>query len=135
MNKTRTIVKVYRISANQLQGIRKCGTDSVSVPTSVPFQDIDIRVPARLTLSDSIVDGVRIYTAQLVFRTCEDTGDHERVVYACETANGDSYLIGTAGRPYPVTTVHQTLPDNMTDSQLEEVTVNYSSAKKIPLIE
>ena len=49
--------------------------------------------------------------------------------------NGRYYLIGNNDRPYPVTTVNDNHPDNMTDSQLYEVTVNYTSAGKIPYIQ
>lgn len=135
MNRHRTIVKIYTVPVTELAGVRKSGIDSVTISTSVPLTELQIRVPARLTLSDAKVDGVRMYSAQLVFRTCEDMKDVERMAYVCETANGESYLIGDSVRPYPVTTTNQVLPDNVTDSQLTEVTVNYSSRRKVPLID
>ena len=135
MNRHRTIVKIYSVPVTELASVCRSGIDTVTVPTSVPLKELAIRVPARLTLSDAKADGVRMYSAQLVFRTCEDMKDVERMAYVCEAANGESYLIGDSVRPYPVTTTSQVLPDNATDSQLMEVTVNYSSRRKVPLID
>ena len=56
-------------------------------------------------------------------------------MYRCKAANGRYYLIGTNDRPYPISTVTQNHPDNMTDNQLDEVTVNYTSSNKIPYIQ
>lgn len=134
MNTLRNIIAIDRISAGAIVGIRRLSTSSVQVSALTPWESIPIKVPARLTISDKIEDGVRIYTAQLVFRTCEDFGDRDRKVYRCKTADGRYYLIGSNDRPYPVTNVNEPHPDNMTDSQLNEVTVSYSSASKIPYI-
>lgn len=134
MNKTRNIIAVYRVSADSMSETPRVDTDGVHVSPSIPFQKIDIRVPARLTVTDKIDNGVRMYNAQLVFKTCEEISDRERIVYICKASNGNQYLIGTKDRPYPVTTVNEPHPDNMTDSQLNEVTVNWTSSKKIPYI-
>lgn len=100
---------------------------------SSPWESVDFKVPAHLTLSDKIEDGVRIYTAKLVFRACMEPGHTERQVYRCKTADGKYYIIGSGGRPYTITTVTDDHPDNMTDSQLYEVTVNYTTQQKILL--
>ena len=134
MNTPRSIIAVYRVPANSVSGLKRVDANSVQVPVSIPFQRIAIRIPARLTISDKVEDGVRLYTAQLVFRTCEDIDDRERMVYSCKAADGKFFLIGTGERPFPVTTVNEPHPDNMTDSQMNEVTVSYTSAAKIPYI-
>lgn len=131
---TRNIIAVYCVPASLVTGLRKVDKSSVQVPVSIPFQRIAIRIPARLTISDKKEDGVRLYTAQLVFRTCDNIESRERMVYECETADGKFYLIGTNERPYPVTTVNEPHPDNMADNMLNEVTVSYTSAEKIPYI-
>lgn len=123
MNKIRNIVAVDRMPVAALQAA-----------DDTYWQSIRIKVPARLTLSDKIEDGVRMYSAKLVFRTCEDLESVERQAYLCRAADGSEYVIGCTGRPYPITTITDDHPDNMTDSQLYEVTVNYTSPYKIPVI-
>jgi hypothetical protein len=135
MNTPRNIIAIDRIQAGSIIGLRKIDESNVTVSSLTSWESIPIKVPARLTFSEKIEDGVRVYTAQLVFRTCEEPGDRRRMVYRCKTADGRYYLIGSNDRPYPVTTLTLNLPDNMTDSQLSEVTVNYTSAAKIPYIQ
>ena len=135
MNTPRNIIAIDRVSAGAIVGLRRLSVSSVQVSSITPWESIPIKVPARLTISDKIEDGVRVYTAQLIFRTCKELEDRGRKVYRCKAANGRYYLIGTNDRPYPISTVTQNHPDNMTDSQLDEVTVNYTSAAKIPYIQ
>jgi|GEM_PF-1032193 len=130
----RNIIAVDRLRAGDIIGLRQTGIASVQVSAQTPWEHIPIKIPARLTLSDKIEDGVRMHTAQLVFRTCAEPGNRGRQVYRCKTANGRYYLIGTNDRPYPISTVTMNHPDNMTDSQLNEVTVTYTSASEIPFI-
>lgn len=135
MNTPRNIIAIDRVSAGAIVGLRRLSVSSVQVSALTPWESIPIKVPARLTISDKIEDGVRVYTAQLIFRTCKELDDRERKVYRCKAANGRYYLIGTNDRPYPISTVTQNHPDNMTDNQLDEVTVNYTSSNKIPYIQ
>ncbi len=135
MNSPKNVIGIDRLQSGSIVGLRKLSMSCVSVSSVNSWESIPIKVPARLTISDKIDDGVRLYTAQLVFRTCEEPIDIERMVYRCKTADGRYYLIGNNDRPYPVTTVNDTHPDNMRDSQLYEVNVNYTSACKIPYIQ
>lgn len=135
MNTPRNIIAIDRIQAGAIIGLRKISKSSVTVSSSTPWESVPIKVPARLTISDKIENGVRLYTAQLVFRTCEEPGDMERMVYRCKAADGKYYLIGTNDRPYPVSNQTDNHPDNMTDSQLYEVSVSYSSNGKIPYMQ
>ncbi len=134
MNTPRNIIAIDRLRAGEIVGLQHVSTTSVRVSALTPWVSIPIRVPARLTISDKIEDGVRLFTAQLVFRTCEEPGDVGRMVYRCSTADGRCYLLGSNERPYPVTTVNDSHPDNMTDSQLYEVTVSYTSPSRIKQI-
>lgn len=134
MNNHRNIIGIDRIPASELSGLQRLSTSIVQISSYTSWKSIPIQVPARLTISDKIEDGVRIHTAQLVFRTCEEMDECSRMAYRCKTADGKYYLIGTDDRPYTITTVSRQHPDNMTDSQLNEVTVNYSSNYRIPYI-
>jgi hypothetical protein len=135
MNTPRNIIAVDRLRAGEIVGFRPVSRTSVQVSPLTPWESIPIKVPARLTISDKVEDGVRLYTAQLVFRTCAETGDRGRTVYRCKTADGKYYLIGTNARPYPLASVTTNHPDNMTDSQLSEVSVNWTSTSEIPYIQ
>ena len=135
MNSPKNVIGIDRLQSGSIVGLRKLSSTSVAISSSNSWKNIPIKVPARLTISDKIDDGVRLHTAQLVFRTCDEPQEIERMVYRCKTADGRYYLIGNNERPYPVTTVNDNHPDNMTDSQLYEVTVNYTSAEKIPYIQ
>lgn len=135
MNSTRHIVRIDRTPSASLTGLRRLSTASVSLSESTPWELLPIKVPARLTISDKIEDSVRLHTAQLIFRTCEDVDSRERMVYRATCADGRQYLIGTDERPYPITTVSKAHADNMADNQLPEVTVSYTSAAKIPYIQ
>lgn len=120
----KNIVSVARIDAK-----------SLIIDSGEKYHEIPIKIPAKLIISDKIEDKVRMYTAQLSFRTCEEMEHIERQAYLCKTVNGKYYVIGSAERPYPITTVTDNHPDNLADSQLYEVTVNYTSSKKISYIE
>lgn len=135
MKRIHNIIRVDRVRVSSITGYIRVGESSARVGSDIPWNVIPIKVPAKLSISDKIEDGVRLHTAQLVFRTCEDAGDLERWAYRCYTADGRTLLIGTSERPYPVGIVTQNHPDNMTDSQLDEVTVSYTSASRIPYIQ
>ena len=135
MNTPRNIIAIDRVPVTSLTGFERTGTCSVRIAAAVPWQPINIKVPARLTINDKIEDGVRQYTAQLVFKTCEEPGNRGRQAYRCKAADGRMLLIGSPERPYPVGTVSKNHPDNMTDNQLSEVTVTWTDIHDIPIIE
>ncbi len=136
MNSTRNVIAIDRIPVSSIVGFQRIGRNSVKMNDATPWQSLTIKVPARLTITDKIEDGVRLYTAQLVFKVCQDDlGDWNRQAYRCHTADGRQVLIGSNDRPYPVAIVNDPRPDNMADSQLCEVTVNFTSACQIPYIQ
>ena len=135
MNYPRNIIAIDRVSAVGIVGLQRTGELSVLVDDNTPWENIPVKIPAKMTITEKIDDGVRLYTAQLVFKTCMDLTGSQRFVYRCQTADGRYYLIGGVERPYPVTTLSRAHPDNMSDNQLDEVTVNYTSVAKIPYIQ
>ena len=136
MNSPRNVIAIDRVPVSSLVGYRRIATDSVELNVTTPWESLSVKVPARLTISDKIEDGVRLYTAQLIFRLCQETpGDLSRLAFRCKTADGKQVLIGSDKRPYPVARFSLARPDNVTDSQLVEVTVSYTSAAPIPYIQ
>ena len=134
MNTPRNIIAIDRCRADQLIGLRAVDASHVVISEQTPWTPIPIQIPARMTLSEKVESGVRLYSTQLQFRTCGDPRDHGRWVYRCKTADGRHLLVGTDGRPFPVSSVTTNHPDNMTDSQLHEVSVTFTSARKTPEI-
>lgn len=134
MNSPRNIIAIDRVPVSSLLGFMRINSKNVKVDSNTPWQSLHIKVPARLTISDKIEDGTRLYTAKLEFRTCEDASDNGRWAYRCHTADGRELLIGSPTRPYPVATISTNHPDNMTDNQLSEVAVNWTDSREISYI-
>ena len=121
------------MKTSSLGVVRQVSKDSVTVPL-IGWEEIDILVPAKLSIISNVEGKNTIHKAQLTFRTCEDLNGNEHYAYLVSTADGKRYLLGRKERPYPVLTVSDTMPDNFNDSQLKEYTVTYSSAVRIPKI-
>ena len=134
MKSAKNIIAIERVGVSSLKDFRRLNLSSVQLSDSIAWRPLDIRVPARLTITDKIEDGVRVYTAQLVFRTCEEIVELDRYAYLCHTADGRLILFGNPERPYPVAMVTRNRPDNMADSQLDEFSVNWSTVYPIPYV-
>ena len=134
MSKPRNIIAIDRVSVDDIVGYERIGVEEVSVGSGTVWESMNIKIPARLSISEKVEDGVRFHTAQLTFKTCDAGSNTKRFAYRCRTADGQIILIGKPGRPYPVTNVGREHPDNMGDSQLEEVSVKWTNEARIPYI-
>ena len=130
----RNVIAVDRILSLALDGMSWVSDGAVSVPVDIGWESLSIQVPAKLSISNKVDAKNVVWTAQLVFRTCQDVSGAGHWCYRVRLASGESLLIGSCERPYPVTLVSEVLPDNLTDSQLQEVTVTLSSGRRIPQI-
>lgn len=133
MNSLKNIIAVYKLKASELIGVKSKGMGLISVP-SLAWDRINIQTPARMSINTKVDGKNTLYTAQLTFRTCEELDDREHLVFMVQLANGKWMVLGTQKRPYCVVQVQQTMPDNMSDSQLNEVTVTLTSPQRIPYI-
>ena len=133
MNSLKNIIAVYKLKASELIGVKSKGMGLISVP-SLTWERINIQTPARMSINTKVDGKNTLYTAQLTFRTCEELDDREHLVFMVQLANGKWMVLGTQKRPYCVVQVQQTMPDNMSDSQLNEVTVTLTSPQRIPYI-
>lgn len=129
----KNVIAVYRIQCLALED-----SSSISLARNIDLikglgERIDIVVPAKLSINNKVVDKNHVFEYQLVFKTCEKLEVRGHWAYAVDLADGTSLLIGSNNRPYPVTTSSQTLPDNLTDSQLTEVAVTISLRSELPL--
>lgn len=130
----RNIIAVYVAEASGLSGMILSSLGKVTLPQELRWTPVIIEVPARLTINNKVEDKDMAWQSTLVFRTCEDISTRGHKVYRVSMADGTQLLIGSDQRPYPVTTVTSSLPDNMTDTQLNEVTVTLTSVQKPPQI-
>ena len=119
------VVAVYRIQCSDV--------DRVSTDPYFNFGDDLISVvPAKLSINNKVIDKNRLWEYQLVFRTCQDLNLIGHWAYILKLANGKWMILGTSQRPYPVAVSSKTLPENLSDSQLWEVTVTWSNSSKAP---
>lgn len=129
----RNVVAVYRLQCENLPN-----DSPVSLVSSIEMIKeqggrIDIVVPARLSINNKVVDKNHLFEYQLVFKTCQHLEVRGHWAYAVDLADGSQLLIGSSSRPYPVTVSSQSIPDNLTDSQLTEVTVTLTLRSELPL--
>ena len=134
MKQIKIIIKVERIPLANLTGITRLSKKEVRLPQNITWQPLAIKRHAQLSITDKQEDKNTIWTAKLTFKTCEELDDRERYAYRCKLTNGKYRLIGTDERPYPVTSVNESMPENVKDNQLNEVTVDWKSPFFIPYI-
>ena len=132
MKQIKIVTKVERTPVTSLQGMTRISKTGVRLPSGIIWQPLQIKPHAQLSVSDKKEDGVTVWTVKLVFKTCEEFGDRGRWAYRCLLHNGQYRLIGSGERPYPVASVIESMPENVTDNQLSEVTVNWQSTHFIP---
>lgn len=134
MKKIQIITAVDRTPVTSLQGMLRISKTDVRLPGGISWQPIAIKPHAQLSISDNVENGNTVWTAKLVFKTCEEFGDRGRWAFRCRLLDGRYRLIGSDERPYPVASVLENMPEKVTDNQLNEVTVNWQSARFIPYI-
>ena len=134
MKKIKIITAIDRIPVTSLVGMSRVSKTGVKLPYGINWQPLAIKPHAQLSISDKVEDKNTVWTVKLVFKTCEEFGDRGRWAYRCKLVDGSYRLIGTDERPYPVASVLENMPDNVTENQLNEVTVNWQSAHFIPYI-
>ena len=134
MKKIQIITAIDRIPVTSLVGMSRVSKTGVKLPYGINWQPLAIKPHAQLSISDKVEDKNTVWTVKLVFKTCEEFGDRGRWAYRCKLVDGSYRLIGTDERPYPVASVLENMPENVTDNQLNEVTVNWQSAHVIPYI-
>lgn len=134
MKQIKIITSVERTTVDSLQGMRRTSKTTVGLPSGISWEPLEIKPHAHLTISDKVENKNTIWTVKLVFKTCREFGDRERWAYRCRLLDGRYRLIGTDERPYPIVSVVENLPENVTDNQLNEVTVDWQSARFVPYI-
>ena len=134
MKQIKLVTSVERTNASNLSGMVRVSRTEVRLPSDVVWTPLEIKPHALLTVSDKQDNKVTVWTAKLVFKTCESLAGREHYAYRVGLTNGQYRLIGTDERPYPVASVVESMPENATENQLNEVTVTWQSPRFIPSI-
>lgn len=119
------VIAVYRLQCSEVDGVDKD-------PFFDSGEEVNANVPAKLTINNKVIDKNHVWEYQLIFRTCLDLKATGHWAYLLKLANGKWIILGSNQRPYPVTVSSRTLPDNLSDSQLWEVTVTWSNRSEAP---
>lgn len=134
MKQIKLVTSVERTNASNLSGMLRVSKTEVMLPAGVVWTPFEIKPHAVLTVSDKQEDKATVWTAKLVFKTCESVAVREHYAYRVRLTNGQYRLIGTDERPYTVASVMESFPENVTENQLNEVTVTWQSPRFIPSI-
>lgn len=127
------VIAISRCPCSAIMGASRVNDAVSGIPSNV-LSEIEIRTPAKLSINNKVEGGVTVYSHQLVFRTCENIECRGHWAYVLRLADGKQLLMGSYERPYPVTVSSRTLPDNLSDSQLWEVTVSLTTRLDLPQI-
>ncbi len=134
MKQIKIVRSVQRTAAANLRGMVRLSQTDVSIPEGIEWERLEIKPHAQLIITDKQEGKNTIWNAKLTFKTCQDTVDRDKYAYLCELTNGQYRLIGTDERPFPALTVQESMPENVADNQLNEVTVNWQSPRFIPSV-
>lgn len=129
------VVSVERTKCKNLSGVKFISPTKVKVPRDVNWQAIAVRAHPSLTIADKMDDKVRMFTSTLKFSTADDMTERDKFAYRVRLTDGTTRLIGTYERPYPVTQAQENMPDKETENQMTDVTVTYTNARNLPIIE
>lgn len=135
MKQIKIVTAVDRIPVTSLAGMVRVSKTGVRLPGGITWQPLKIKPHAQLTISDKVESGCTVWSAKLIFKTCEESGDRDRWAYRCRLLDGRYRLIGSSERPYPIASVLENMPEKVADAHLNEVSVTWQSSHFIPYIE
>ena len=122
--KIRNIKRIFW--SNSTEAPHAISADTVHIVQSA-LHEIPIKPFAQLQITEK-VEGQRLYTIKLTFKTTDDSFmSPDKVVFYAMDVNDYVWIIGTRTRPYPVITRTVSLPESGEDSQLNTFQVDYSS--------
>lgn len=109
----RYIHKIEKVAAKHLRLLQVMPDGLHAFMTAyVPWQVVPIVGLASLEVSDENVDGVRTYASKLTATLKErPLPDAEPMAYRLTQTDGRRWLLGSAERPLPLTTITDTHPD------------------------
>lgn len=134
MEYIRIVSKVERVKCSSLYGMKRIAPRIVRIPGKIEWEEIACKEHPSIEITDKTEDKVTLYTATLKFDTNKEFDERDDYAYRVTLTSGKQLLIGTDKRPVPQMTVQEIAPEKVTDSQMNAVTVTYTSQKMIPTI-
>lgn len=134
MNTVKIVLKVERTLCSNLTGMQRAAIAKEKIPDGIEWEEIDVRQHPSLAISEKVDDKVPLYTATLKFLTCQDINDRRYYAYRVTLVGGKQRLIGSVGRPFPVLTVNEQMPEKPSDNSWNEVTVTWTTPQTVPYI-
>jgi hypothetical protein len=123
----KNIIKLESIAVSLLGDVQFLN-DKVVVLPSLKWTRHNVKIPVSVEVSDVIESRNRIFTTKMTFQTCEDIDvDTIPLAFRVTSALGESFMIGSHDRPYPVINKTDPYPSNMGDSTLITYTVTYKN--------
>lgn len=130
----KTIIEVERAACSGSTAITPSGYRTATAASHLQWEAVQAKTPAQMTITEKIEDKNRVYSAELSFKTPCRQSFGGRYVWRARLLSGEWLVLGTGARPYPVATVEERMPENVADSQMDVVTVSYSSTTPIPCL-
>ena len=117
-----------------LNGMLRTNQSSVQLPDGIDWKKLCVKIPAQITFSEKYEDKNKLYTVSLKLLTADTFPICGQYAFRVHISDGNCRLIGTNGRPYPIITKQENMPDSIKDNQLDEIAITYSSPYPIPFI-
>lgn len=124
------ITSLSYISAALLGRVLIYPAESLAVQGSLylPFNALALATLAKLEVSETLTDGESIYTSKLTAPLCKPfLIPRQPIALRLDLTDGTRLLLGTASRPYPLTTLALTHPDQPADQSAQTLTVEWQS--------
>lgn len=128
----RNVIAVHRIQCLALADVQVLTMADLVDMIVEHGEAVRIVTPAKLTINNKVVDKNMLWDYSLVFKSYGQLTVRGHWVYALGLADGSWMVVGSKKRPYPITTSSLVLPDNLSDSQLLEVTVTWQDCTELP---
>ena len=118
-------VRIADASSINLAFIRK-GTCQLSATFN--WENLCTVGLSALEFSDKIENKVRMYTTKLTCHLREECQvGNRKLIFLATTVQGKEFLVGTSGRPYPMVTQKNRMPDTPSGVSDTEMTVTFTS--------
>lgn len=93
---------------------------------------VTTRLHPSLVVSEKLDSKESIYTAAVKFFTCQELDSGKKYAYRLRALDGQSFLVGTNKRPFPVFSIQINYPDKPSENQWNEVTITWSTPYAVP---
>lgn len=136
MKSIRIVKSVEYAYTTDIKALEHRGSRKVYIPSSVVWTPICVRNHPTLVSSSKFEDNNSIVTTTLKLLTPDYPSfiRSRHMVFRVTLTDDRQYLVGINGRPYTQIVVTENCPEAITDNQLTEVNVTFTSGHLPPYI-